>query len=189
MTTVKELFLQVGITQCDTVKWDATCPETRAGLYIVSLCADPAATTGLKQPVFDDGQIQTWIDRLPDFRLDGAKPTLDSLKKRLSDFWQPNENVLYIGQTGSALDKRIRAYYRTPLGDRKPHSGGQWLKTLRILPDLYVHYAASPAPEADEATLLTYFKSRAGELPFANLTGPDGRKQHGMVKQREEREK
>lgn len=189
MTTVKELFQQVGITRCDTVKWDETCPETRAGLYIVSLCADPAASTGLKQPVFDNEAIQAWIDRLPAFRLDGARPTLETLKKRLSDFWLPTENVLYIGQTGSALGKRIRAYYRTPLGDRKPHSGGQWLKTLKNLPELYVHYAVSGNPTADEAKLLAYFKEKAGKLPFANLEGPDGRKQHGMVKQREEREK
>lgn len=86
MTTVKELFQQVGITRCDTVKWDETCPETRAGLYIVSLCADPAATTGLKQPVFDDGLIQAWIDRLPDFRLDGQRPTIETLKQELIRF-------------------------------------------------------------------------------------------------------
>lgn len=97
--------------------------------------------------------------------------------------------MLYIGKTSSALKKRIRAYYKTELGAGSPHSGGQWLKTLKNLFQLYVHYAVSDSPEADESKLLAYFKQRAGELPFANLTGPDGRKQHGMVKQREEREK
>lgn len=187
MTTVKDLFKQVGITECDTVKWGETCPSSAKGLYIVSLCADPATKSGLKTPVFNEAQIQQWIDRLPDFRIDGQRPTVASLKKRLLEFWHPTETILYIGQTGSTLKKRIGAYYRTPLGDRKPHSGGHWLKTLQNLPDLYVHYAASDNPVGDEAKMLAYFKQQAGEIPFANLEGPDGRKPHGLQNQRESR--
>ena len=113
------------------------------------------------------------------------KPTVKTLKKRLSEFWLPEENILYIGQTESSLSKRIGDYYRTELGARAPHSGGQWLKTLADLGSLSVYYVSVQNPKDKETALLKYFFEQAGKLPFANLKGPTGKKQHGLKYQRE----
>lgn len=51
---------------------------------------------------------------------------------RLATFWLPDEVVLYIGLAGASVRKRVRQYYRTPLGDKRPHAGGWWLKTLTV---------------------------------------------------------
>jgi len=63
---------------------------------------------------------------------------------------------------------------------------------LSILDGLYVHWAKTENPELVEMVMLTAFgesvadqaRSRlfdpAHPLPFANLEGPGGRKQHGI---------
>lgn len=62
---------------------------------------------------------------------------------RFRAFWPGDEVVAYIGLAGTSLRKRVGRYYRTPLGARRPHAGGWWLKTLTVLDDLWVHYAAT----------------------------------------------
>jgi len=158
-------------------------------IYIVStsnLLEEPAVAN---QPNFNDATIQKWIDRLPNFTIDGVRPTLTTLKNRLAQFWFPNESVLYIGQTKSSLSKRIVQYYDTELGAKGPHSGGQWLKTQGNMEALYVYYAPIERdrdPEHVETELLNYFHSQAGELPFANLEVHHRRKkQHGLQGQRD----
>ena len=183
--TVTELFKQIGITaNIGKVRWGTTFNCSLPGIYIVSTSGDPNA--GLSgEPRFDEQAIQSWIDRLPDFTLDDKKPTVETLVQRLRSFWLPEENVLYIGKTDAALKRRVNAYYKTELGARKPHSGGQWLKTLRNIDELFVYYAPTDRPEENEAALLKYFYDSAGELPFANLEGPYGRKPHGLRNQRD----
>jgi hypothetical protein len=94
------------------------------------------------------------------------------------------------------LQSRIGAYYATPLGNRGPHAGGHWVKTLAVLSETFVHYAEVADCEKAETTLLRAFSTRVspatrqriGEpsLPFANLEFPDGtrkqRKRHGIGK-------
>lgn len=185
--TVKELFKHVGIQAFQCVEWGQAVPCFEPGIYIVSTSADAdMETTAPLAPVFNDKMIQSWIDRLPAFTLDGAKPTVESLKERLAEFWQPIENVLYIGMTTRSLQERVNEYYETSLGAKAPHSGGQWLKTLANLGRMHVYCAPCLEPKAAKDTLLAYFLAKVGEIPFANLDGHHYRKQHGMKKQREE---
>lgn len=184
--TVKELFSHVGISNSKHVRWGDEVESSQQGIYIVSTSDLPEEPAVANQPKFNDAAIQKWIDRLPDFRIDGVRPTLTTLKNRLAQFWLPNESVLYIGQTKSSLSKRIAQYYKTELGAKGPHSGGQWLKTLGNMEDLFVYYApTTERPKDVEDKLLNYFYSQAGELPFANLERPQGRKKHGLQGQRD----
>jgi hypothetical protein len=108
-------------------------------------------------------------------------------------FWLSDEVVLYVGLAGQPLRTRVRQYYRTPLGAKRPHAGGWWLKTLGVLDELWVHYAASPALKTAERRMLNAFAgavspgSRAAlhdperVAPFANLrTGEELIKRHGI---------
>ena len=88
------------------------------------------------------------------------------------------------------------ALYRTPLGDRKPHAGGHWLKTLRGLDRARIWWAQTTAAEEYEDALFSAFAAgvdaspeaaprladRTVILPFANLqTATDVRKAHGIT--------
>lgn len=136
-----------------------------------------------------------WIHRVPMLTLDGGRaPSADALTRRLGEFWLPDESVLYVGQTSTSLRQRIRQYYRTPLGDRRPHAGGHWIKTLSTLAETLVYYAESADPRTAESRLLQAFVDQVSAstkqalrdpnrpFPFANLEFPQGnRKQHGIA--------
>lgn len=91
------------------------------------------------------------------------------------------------------LRKRVRQYCKTPLGAAKPHKGGWWLKTLAVLDDLHVHYAATPDfKDAEEGMLHTFAAgvsdaSRAllppndSAMPFANLRDGDWRRRNHRI--------
>ncbi len=187
--TVKELFSHVGISNFGCVRWGEHLPCSKPGIYMVSTSKLPEEPAFASQPNFNDAAIQKWIDRLPGFRIDGVPPpTLATLKNELAQSWLPNESVLYIGQTTRPLSKRVAEYYDTDLGASKPHSGGQWLKTLSNMEELFVYYALTERnPKEVESELLNYFYSLAGELPFANLEGPKVRKKHRLHGQRDKK--
>jgi hypothetical protein len=99
--------------------------------------------------------------------------------------------VLSIGRASRSVRKRVRAYYRTPVGAEKPHAGGWWLKTLTVLPELYVHFAATEDYIEAEKAMLREFTKRVSSkskaalhdserpMPFANRKdGDDLRKRH-----------
>jgi hypothetical protein len=132
--------------------------------------------------------------------MDGQRPTEFDLSRRLASFWLPDETVLYIGLAGTSLRSRINQYYRTPLGARRPHAGGWFLKTLSILPELFVHFARTTTPKESEGRLLGAFvqgisaSTRSSlfdsqhPFPFANLEWPAGiRKLHGITGAKEPR--
>jgi hypothetical protein len=82
------------------------------------------------------------------------------------------------------------------LGDRRPHAGGHWIKTLTNLTSLTVHYAELDSvadPEDVEKQMLRTFsqavsaQTRAAHpqpdltIPFANLEIRGvGRRNHGI---------
>ena len=101
---------------------------------------------------------------------------------------------------GTSLADRVGAYYKTPLGARRPHAGGWPLKTLGVLDELWVHYAVCDDVDAAEQAMVDAFIARVSPssraaacdpgppLPFANLELPGGaRKQHGITGAREPR--
>jgi hypothetical protein len=162
----------------------------------VSLSQDPNRSVGLHaQAPIDRRLVQQWISRVPTFELDKSRATASGVIERLSKFWLADESILYIGKA-TPLRSRINAYYRTPLGDRGPHAGGHWIKTLSILHKTFLHFAEVADCEKVEAELLQAFtrqisrvaRQRVGEppLPFANLELPNGkqkqRKCHGLGK-------
>lgn len=118
-------------------------------------------------------------------KVHGAPATVVTLRAAIASFWHPDEVVLYVGTTTSSLRKRVGAYYRTPLGARRPHAGGYFLKTLSNLSDLWVYYAPSLNPaDVEDEMVLNFAQSRSGsiqDLPFANLKFPRGAsKSHGV---------
>jgi hypothetical protein len=132
---------------------------------------------------------------VPTLRLDGSRPSAEQLAQRLGEFWVPRQRIIYIGLTTASLAKRLRAYYRTPLGDRKPHAGGHWIRTLGGIEDFDIWWAESDAPGTFEDALLIEFAKLVPEtrraripgsdvvlLPFANKENTSGtfRKPHGI---------
>jgi hypothetical protein len=132
--------------------------------------------------------------------MDGKRPSEIELMERVASFWLPDEPVLYIGLTTRPLRQRVSEYYKTPLGARKPHAGGHFLKTLENIDELFVHSAECSEPRAAEDAMLKAFCSGISEssqrrlhdpqhpFPFANLEWPQGvRKRHGLKGAKEPR--
>lgn len=182
-----ELMRSVGLVVDGPVTWGQPVRSAAPGVYVVELAAPLAAA-----PV-DHTVLRTWIERVPTLRVDGARPTPHQLAARLAAFWYPDQTILYVGRTSRALGGRLAAYYRTPLGDPRPHAGGQWLKTLRDLSRCLVWWAESDADEEYEDALLGAFERSVDPdvlerlydptvvVPFANLQTASGlRKDHGI---------
>jgi transcription elongation factor GreA len=168
--------------------WGTAVRANRPGVYIVEQTALAAAA-----PI-DFNVVGRWIERVPTLTVDGLRPTGRDLAARLHRFWLPDQTVLYIGMSAVSVGNRLAAFYRTPLGDRKPYAGGYWLKTLAGLDRLRVWWADTDAPEEYEDALLTAFAGGVAPtvvaglldpavvLPFANLQTADKiRKTHGIA--------
>jgi hypothetical protein len=129
----------------------------------------------------------------------GRRPLAPELGEHLAQWWLPDTSILYIGKAeGQSLHRRVSQYYDTPLGARRPHGGGYWLKTLEVLDAVYVHYAEAPTDvsagvvEDDliNAFLRLYLDVPSTHpepelaLPWANLQvdrpSPRRRRDHGL---------
>ena len=167
--------------------WGRAVPGRGPGVFVIELPA------GLPDAPIDIVAIRKWIEHVPEMTLDGERPTAEEIAKRLHEFWLPNEPVLYVGRSPRQVAARINAMYATPLGDAKPHSGGHWLRTLSVLPELRIWWSDTDAHEEYEDALLAEIASRnaatdgreqgaSALLPFANLMTADGApKAHGLV--------
>jgi hypothetical protein len=165
------------------------------GVYIAALADDPKSTrpTLAACPISSDA-VRILLATRPELRLDGEACDVQTLSARVSGFWLPDEVILYIGLAGTSVSKRVGQYYRTPLGARKPHAGGWFLKLLSCLDDLTIHFARCDDPDTAESSMLERFCNGVSEasrttlidpdhpFPFANLEWPRGvRKRHGIV--------
>jgi len=191
MTTERSaagLLRAVGLLPDGPVVWGRPVPPTNAGVFVIEL-AEPRPSAPIEL-----ARIGKWIERVPELRLDGERPTSKAVAARLAAFWLPSEPVLYIGTSEHSISRRVAAIGATALGDRRPYSGGHWLHALRMPAGARVWWAATPAVEEYEDALLAEFAAgvadaeRAGlpdrdvVLPFANLrqvTG--GRKATGLT--------
>lgn len=187
-SSVASLFASVGLEASGCVRWDEPVPEKRTGVYVVSL------TASLATAPLSDAALAEVLAICPNLTLDGKpQPSRRQLSERIGSYWLPDECVMYIGLAGQPLRNRVRQYYRTPLGAAKPHKGGWWLKTLVVLRDLHVHYAATADFKSAEEAMLRAFTasiskaSRAalpvGEpvMPFANLRDGDWRRRNHRI--------
>ncbi len=182
-----DLLRSVGLVVDGPAAWGTRVRSSRPGVYVIELPAAPESA-----PV-DFDAIGRWLDRVPGLTIDGAKPTGRELAARLHRFWLPGQPVLYIGMSAVSIGARLDAFARTPLGDRKPHAGGYWLKALSGLEQLRVWWSETDAVEEYQDALLDAFSAgvptaevgdlpeKSVVLPFANLQAPDGRrKEHGI---------
>jgi transcription elongation factor GreA len=120
--------------------------------------------------------------------MDRERPTSKTLASRIGSFWLPDQTVLYIGSSDVSIARRVAAMVKTELGDRRPYSGGHWLKLLRGLETARVWWSATTATEEYEDALFDAFEAGVGDaeraglpdqsvvLPFANLRRGDGRR-------------
>ncbi len=167
--------------------WGTPVRSNRPGVYLVELPQPPAAA-----PI-DFNAIGLWIERVPTLTVDGARPTGRELAARLHGFWLPDQPVVYIGMSAVSIGKRVAAFQRTVLGERKPHAGGYWLKALTGLDRFRIWWAETDAPEEYEDALFDAFAAGVAPdtaarlhdpsvvLPFANLQTADKvRKAHGI---------
>ena len=192
--SVGEVFSYAGLTPTGCFRWGERLPENRPGVYVISATPDNHATSGgimhlpSSREAYDD-----LVKVCPDFSIDGQAGTALTFESRLQQFWLPNEPILYIGLAGTSLANRVNQYYSTRIGRRAPHAGGWWLKALRDLPALFVHYPPVDDATAAETVMIRGFAERLpGELvtglydqqrmaPFANVKVPGlGDKRHGF---------
>ncbi len=190
-----ELVRLVGCRIAGSVPWYTAVASQKAGVYVVSLHGDPDRSDGLADPPISRAFVAAWLKRVPDLTLDKTRPKTMALVKRLTRYWLPDEPIVYIGKANS-LRTRISAYYKTDLGDKSPHHGGHWIKTLSICRSLTVHYSEVPKgrnPEHVETQMLFLFGRKVSRqtraqhpepelvIPFANLE-IRGRRDHGIRK-------
>lgn len=194
-TSVRKLFSSVSLSINGQVRWGQPIKDTYAGVYVVAVTSNPDDEKNIygSNPPIDLNILKTWIDTVPTLRVDGVRPTPAILKERLERFWLPDEPILYIGMAGTSLRTRVRQYYNTPLGDRRPHAGGHWLKTLSVLDSLSVFWATTSNPNQVEHDLLREFTRGVSSntlsvlmdpirpFPFANLEFPKGNKKNHSI--------
>jgi hypothetical protein len=199
-TTVSQLFQSAKINLTGTVKWRERVPSQADGVYVVSLSADSTLNAGILEnaPISLEA-VRKWVIRVPKIELDNLRnPEPEAIAERLSRFWLPDENIVYIGKTDAKLVDRLKDYHTTELGNRRPHARGHWIKTLTNLESLYIHFAECSMSEWGkivESFLLKSFINGVSNMsrsvlrdpehpfPFANLEYPKGnRKKHGIGK-------
>ena len=201
-TTVNQLSDSYNLPFAKRVKWNERISTQDEGVYIVSLSEESGKNNGIqKNPPISRDIIRKWIKKVDGFEIDKIK-TFDTGKviERLSQFWLPDENILYIGKaprrsSGKGIGNRIREYYKTKYGEKRPHAGGHWLKSLIILDELFVYYTTCENPGEIEEGMLRFFCNNVSDstrsilrdkellLPFANLQLRRGQvKNHGLGK-------
>lgn len=197
-TSVARGFQASGLVAEGVVPWGARPQTSESGIYVVSLTSSISDVDScLDSSPLSAARFQEWLARCPEMTLDGTTPTVEQLMERVRRFWIADEAILYVG-LATNLSSRLGQYYNTPIGARRPHSGGYFLKLLSNLDDLFVHYARCTDPRQAEHKVLGAFcaamspasQSRlhdpAHPFPFANLEWPHGiRKAHGLRGARE----
>lgn len=201
-TTINQLTSNFNLPEVNKVKWNERIPIEKEGVYIVSLSDNPDCNNGIiKEIPISETIIKKWIKKVNGFELDKIK-TFDSKKiiERLSQFWLPDENIIYIGKApvrsnGKGIGNRVNEFYKTDYGKKRPHAGGHWIKSLTILKDTYVYYTTTLNSGEIEINLLNYFCENISDstkkilrdkeltLPFGNLELKKGQiKKHGLGK-------
>ena len=201
-TIINDLIEKFDLPRSKVVKWNETIPTEKEGIYIVSLSKDPGLNSGtLSQIPISKNIIDKWIKKINGFELD-KELTFNSelITKRLSEFWLPDENIIYIGKApvrsnGKGIGNRVREFYNTEYGEKRPHAGGHWIKSLSNVNRLFIHYIITENSEDIEIELLKQFRENISAkskeklrdkemiLPFANLELKKGqRKKHGLGK-------
>ena len=179
-TSTAGLIRSLGLDVDGPARWGSLPPSQAPGIFVVETDAP------LAEAPMDLAAVRRWLERVPDLRLDGERPTPNLLASRLASFWISGQSLLFVGRTGKSLAGRVAALYGTELGHRRPHSGGHWLRTLQDPSRLRLWWALTDAHEEYEDALLVAFAdalpagatSRRLEghavLPWANVGSDPG---------------
>jgi transcription elongation factor GreA len=155
--SASDLLKSAGLLPDGPVPWGAPVRSNRPGVFLVELLAPTPPP-----PPIDVSICGKWAERVPTLLVDGARPDGKILQRRLAAFWLPSQTVLYVASTSKSLNARVGALYANELGSRRPHSGGHWLKTLRVLEQVRIWWSEIDAVEEAEDAVLTAF---AGGVP------------------------
>src|SRR5450759_92106 len=161
------LLREVGLMADGPVQWGRQVRHQAPGVFVVELQA-PVPSAPL-----DLSLIGKWLERVPDLRLDGARPVSKDLQLRLNRFWLPSQPIVFIGSSTGSVSGRIAGIAKTVPGDRKPAWSGLWLHFLRNLEDLRIWWAATDATEEYEDALLDAFAAAVPASERAALHQPD----------------
>jgi transcription elongation factor GreA len=177
------LLREIGLRPDGPVLWGRPLTTRAAGLYLVEL-PEPLA-----RPPIEFTRVGKWMERLPELRLDGERPSSKALAARIASLWLPSSAVLYAGATAGSLGGRVLALAHHVLGDRRPHADGHWLHLLLRMERARIWFAETDAPEEALDAVLDAFGAAVGPslppgrpagtllLPWANLRRPTGERQ------------
>jgi transcription elongation factor GreA len=182
-TGAAALLREIGLRPDGPVLWGRPLTTRAAGLYLVEL-PEP-----LPRPPIEFTRVGKWLERVPELRLDGERPTSKALAARIASLWLPSSAVLYAGATAGSLGGRVLALAHHVLGDRRPHADGHWLHLLLGMERARIWFAETDAPEEAFDAVLDAFGAAVGPslppsrpaaslvLPWANLRRPTGERQ------------
>ena len=175
-----DLLRSNGLEVDGPARWGSKPTSRAPGIFLIET-PRPADSASL-----DIDEIRRWLERVPDLRLDGERPTQTTLAERMRQFWLPGQSVLYVGRTAKSLSARVASLYATELGHARPHPGGHWLKTMREVSKLRLWWSETDAPEEYQDVIINAFAEAVPEaarerlpdgapvLPWANLGSPTG---------------
>lgn len=183
-----DLLRGVGLIVDGPARWEERVSGRGPGVYLIEMPDAP------EEAPIDPALVRAWIERTPDLLLDGERPTPHQLTQRLASFWLPRVPVLFIGQAPRSIAGRLAAQQQTPLGVRRPFSGGHWLRTLRDTGKWRLWWAETEAIEEYADALETAFVDGLDQevaaslpegevvMPFGNLESSSGvRRAHGIT--------
>lgn len=105
MTTVTNIFNHFDLTIHGQVKWNTEIKSNRCGVYVIALTDDRDKLITTEEPNFNDDAIKNWIELIKtsgkSLLVDETQATTHSIKQRLSQFWFPDETIVYIGRNGT----------------------------------------------------------------------------------------
>jgi hypothetical protein len=111
-------------------------------------------------PVFLEKSVGGWFK--------GKDPT--EREEILKSNWVDPASIVYIGQTGSNLRRRIDLFMKFGQGKPVGHWGGRYIWQLKHFRNLMICWKATDCDSKQlERDLLAKFKRVHGRLPFANL--------------------
>src|SRR3990172_5385148 len=109
-----ELMRSLGLLVDGPVRWGAPIQSRAPGVFVVELPG------GADAAPLDSAALRRWLERVPDLALDGHRPTVQQLSRRVAQDWLPDQPVLYVGRSTKSIGARLAGIYATPLGDLKP---------------------------------------------------------------------
>jgi transcription elongation factor GreA len=166
--TAAALIREVGLLADGPVPWGRPARHAAPGVFLVELPEPRPA------PALDLALVGKWLERVPELRLDGARPSSRDLLARLAAFWLPSQPVLLVGSSTGSVGGRLSAMAKTVPGDRKPAWTGFWLHFLRNPGELRVWWAATDDPELYEDALIDAFAAGVPAAEAASLPGGGG---------------